>query len=53
MRVEGDGGDAGGRRHVAQMLAEARLVDGEIGIERQQHRRDDAVGQVGLVPGHG
>ena len=33
----------GGGRHVAQVLAEAGLVDGEIGIERQQHRRDDAV----------
>ena len=53
MGVDGDGGDAGGRRHVAQVLAEARLVDGEIGIEGQQHRRDDAVGQIGLVPGHG
>ena len=45
MGVDGDGGDAGRRRHVAQMLAETRLVDGEIGIERQQHGRDDAVGQ--------
>ena len=45
-------GDAGRRRHVAQVLAEARLVDGEVGIERQQHRRDDAVGNVALVPGH-
>ena len=52
VRVDGDRRDAGRRRHVAQMLAEARLVDGEIGIERQQHRRDDAVRNVALVPGH-
>ena len=46
MRVDGDGGDAAGGGHVAQVLAEARLVDGQVRIEGQQHGRDDAVGNV-------
>ena len=46
MRVDGDGRQAFDRRHVAQMLAEARLVDGEIVVERQQHRRDHAVRDI-------
>src|SRR5437879_2703127 len=33
------------------MLAERRLIDGEIVLERQQHCRDDAVRKVGT--GHG
>ena len=33
MRVEGDGGKTPDRRHVAQVLAEACLVDGEIGVD--------------------
>ena len=45
--------DAVGGGHVAQVLAEARLVDGEVGIEGQQDGRDDAVRDVALVAGHG
>ena len=52
MRVDGDGGDALGRRHVAQVRAEALLVDREILVERQQHGRDDAVRNIGGVTGH-
>jgi hypothetical protein len=33
MRINGDAGNAGGGGHVAQMLAEAHLVDGELGID--------------------
>ena len=53
MRVDGDRRDARRRRHVAQVLAEALLVDREVVVERQQHRRDDAVRDVGGVTGHG
>ena len=45
--------DAVGGGHVAQVLAEARLIDGKIGIEGQQDGRDDAVRDVALVAGHG
>ena len=48
-----DGGNALGRRHVAQVAAEARLVDRQVVVERQQHGRDDAVGDVAGVTGHG
>src|ERR1043166_7577048 len=34
------------------MLAEACLVDRKLAVEWQQHRRNDAVGDVALVPGH-
>src|SRR5713101_2576152 len=51
MRVDGDGRDAVGRRDLAQMLAQGRLVDGEIVVEGQQHCRNDAVREVGT--GHG
>jgi hypothetical protein len=33
--VDGDSGETFHRRHIAQMLAEARLVDGKIIVERQ------------------
>ena len=52
MRIHGDGRKAVRRGDVAQMGAEALLVDGEIVVERQQHRRDDAMGQVMGVTGH-
>src|SRR5262249_36235448 len=52
MRVDGDGGKALRRRDVAQMTAEALLVDREIVVERQQHGRDDAVGDELGVTGH-
>ncbi len=52
MRVDGDGGKTFDRRHIAQMLAEIRLVDRKIVLERQQHRRDDAVGDVAFMAGH-
>jgi hypothetical protein len=45
----GDGGEALDRRHVARMLTEIRLVDGKVCLERQQHRRDHAVGNVTCV----
>ena len=44
MRVDCDGGQALHRGDIAQMGAEARLVDREIVVERQQHGRDDALG---------
>ncbi len=43
MRVDGDGGDAGDFREVAEMAAKPRLVDREIRIERQQSGGDDPV----------
>ena len=45
--VDGDGRDAVGRRDVAQMLAERRLIDCEIVVERQEHGRTDAVRDIG------
>ncbi len=39
-------------RHVAQVAAEALLVDRQVVVERQQHRRNDAVRDVGRVTGH-
>ena len=53
MRVDGDGGKAFDRGDVAQMLAEARFVDRKIVLERQQHRRDYALGDIVRVPWHG
>ena len=53
MRVDRDGGEAFDRCHVTQMPAEIRLVDRQIVLERQQQRRDDAVGDVVCVPWHG
>ncbi len=35
-----------------EVLAKAGFVDGEVVIERQQHRRNDAVGNIGHVTGH-
>src|SRR5262249_32671437 len=52
MRVDGDRGEALGRRDVAQVTAEALLVDREIVVERQQHGRDDAMGNEVGVTGH-
>ena len=52
MRVDGDGGQAFDRRDVAQMLAEACLVDRQIVVERQQHRRNHAVGNISLPLRH-
>ena len=40
------------RRHVAQVLAEARLVDRKVVMERQEDGGDDAVRDVGLVTRH-
>src|ERR1700755_1103880 len=53
MRVQRDGREAIHLRDIAQMLAEVRFVDGEIVLERQQHRRNDAVGDKARVPWHG
>jgi hypothetical protein len=50
--VDGDGGNALGGRHVAQVTAEALLVDRKVIVERQQHGRDDAVRDVLGVTGH-
>src|SRR5215467_6096170 len=52
MRVQRDRGDALGRSDIAQMPAEALLVDRQIVMERQQHRRDDAVRNEGGITGH-
>src|SRR5712691_9593148 len=52
MRVDGDGREALRRRDVAQVTAEALLVDREIVVERQQHGRDDAMGNEVGVTGH-
>ena len=38
--------------NVAQMAAEARLVDGEIVVERQQHRGDHPLGDKVLEASH-
>ena len=43
MRIDGDGRQPFDRGDVAQMLAEVRFVDRQIVLERQQHRRNDAV----------
>src|SRR6266436_7452790 len=53
MRVDGDGGDPLGRRDVPQMGPEALFVDGKVIVEGQQHGRNDAVGLVAGVTGHG
>ena len=52
MRVDGDRGKPFDRRDVAQVAAEALFVDREIVVERQQHGRNDAVGNVMRVTGH-
>ena len=52
VRVDGDGREALGRGHVAQVLAEARLVDRQVVVERQEDGRNDAVRDVALVAGH-
>src|SRR5215831_11602754 len=52
MRVDGDGGEPFGGRHVAQMAAEALFVDRKVIVEGQQHGRNDAVGEVAGVTGH-
>src|SRR5260370_18102312 len=43
----------GAFRETGSVLAEARLVDGEIGIKWQHHRRDHAVRDIVHMPGHG
>jgi hypothetical protein len=53
MGVDGDRGQALDGGDIAQMLAEVDLVDRQVVLERQQHRRNDAVGDVIYVPGHG
>ncbi len=40
------------RRDIAQMLAEALLVDREVVGERQQDGRNDAMGHIMGVTGH-
>src|SRR5437016_848725 len=52
MRVDGDCRQPLGGRYVAQVAAEALLVDREIVVERQQHGRNDAVRDVMGVTGH-
>ena len=52
MRVDGDGRQSLGRGHVAQVLAEARLVDRQVVEERQQYGRDHAMRDIVLVTGH-
>ena len=46
VRVDGDGREAFDGGHASKVLAEARLVDGEIAIKWQQHRRDHAVRDI-------
>ena len=41
-----------GPRHVAQVTAEAALIDGKVLVERQQHGRNDAVRDVMGMSGH-
>ena len=53
VRVDGNGGEAFDCGHVTKMLAEARLVDRQIVLERQQHRRDHSLGNIVRVPWHG
>jgi hypothetical protein len=52
MGVDGDGGEARGRRDVAKVLAEVFLVDRQIFRERQQYGRNDAVRYVRGGAGH-
>jgi hypothetical protein len=52
MRVDGDGRKTLGRRYVAQMAAEAALIDGEVVVEREQHGRDDTVRDVVRMSRH-
>src|SRR4051794_8665165 len=62
--VRGAGGDFSGvgvdrdcrqslhRAHIAQMSAEIRLVDRQILVERQQHRRNHALGYEIAMAAH-
>src|SRR5207244_1655743 len=52
MRVNRNRGEALDRRDIAQVPAEARFVDREIVLERQEHRRNYALGYIGRVPWH-
>ena len=52
VRVDRNRRQAFHRRHIAQVLAEARLVDCKIIIERQQHGRNYAVGNIRRVTRH-
>ncbi len=52
MGIHGDGCEALGRSDIAQMGAEALLVDRKVVLERQQHRRDDAGRDEGGMAGH-
>ena len=51
MGVDGDRREAGRRRDVAQVLAEALLVDRKVVGERQQDRRNDALRDIIGVTG--
>jgi hypothetical protein len=50
--IDGDGRKVRRYRDLAQMLAEALLIDGEIVGKRQQDGRNDAVRQIVGVSGH-
>src|ERR1700721_2972545 len=52
MRVDGNGREPLGGGHIAQMTAEAALIDGEIVIEGEQHGRNDTVRNVVRMSGH-
>ena len=53
MGIDRDGRYALDGGHVAQVAAEALVVDRKIFVERQQHGRDDAVGNIIRVTWHG
>ena len=52
MAIDGQRRNTGDRGDIAQMLAIGGFVDREIGFERQQHRRDDALRQPILEARH-
>src|SRR4029079_983634 len=52
VRVDGDRGQAFHGRAVAQMLAEAGLIDREIVVEWQKNRRNYAVRDISLLRCH-
>ncbi len=52
MRVDGNRRDALHARDIVQMCTEAGFVDRQVVEERQQHRGNDALGDVLSVSGH-
>src|SRR5215475_5392955 len=52
MGIDRERREALDRRHIAQVPAEARLVDRKVILERQEHRRNNALRYIRRVPWH-